>query len=258
MNPPAAPTRPAGRTRPAAQALPPVPAIVSGEVRHERRTPTRHTVRMRTHLWLVDVDTLPRTRPWRDFCPADHFRGDEPIGEALRRFVTAHGETVEPGDRLLMLASPRTFGHVFNPLSVHWCVRADGSVRWAVLEIHNTYGERHAQVLHVDDKGVGHVRKEFYVSPFFEVAGGYRVRLTLTERRVGVSVTLVQCGLPVFVATFHGRPERATAAVEARAQARTPLSTLQTVARIRWHGIRLWRRLTVVPRTPHTPPRGLA
>ena len=217
--------------RPALPGIPAPPAIVSGEVRHERRSPTRHTVRMRTHLWLVDVDDLPRSRPWRDFRAADHFRGDEAIGDAVRRFVTTHGETVEPGDRLLMLASPRTFGHVFNPLSVHWCLRADGTVRWAVLEIHNTYGERHAQILHVDDSGVGHVRKEFYVSPFFEVAGGYRVKLTLTDRRVGVSVTLVQSGVPVFVATFHGRPEHATARTEARAQARTPLTTLQTVAR---------------------------
>ena len=89
------------------------------------------------------------------------------------------------------------------------------------------------------------------------VAGGYRVRLTLTDRRVAVSVTLVQGGLPVFVATFTGTPSRATARTVVRAELRTPLASRQTVTRIRWHGIRLWRRLPVVPRRPHTPPRGL-
>ena len=255
--PPSLPPLPSEPGLPAHPSLPQLPAIVVGEVRHERRTPIRHTVRMRTHLWLVDLAALPRSRPWRSFAGADHFRGDEGIRAGLQRFVEAQGESIGGNDRVVMLAAARSLGHVFNPLSVFWCLGPDGAARWAVLEIHNTYGERHAQLLQVNDKGVGHVPKEFYVSPFFAVAGGYRVRLTLTDRRVAVSVTLVQGGLPVFVATFTGTPSRATARTVVRAELRTPLASRQTVTRIRWHGIRLWLRLPVVPRRPHTPPRGL-
>ena len=50
-------------------------------------------------------------------------------------------------DRVLMLANARVLGHTFDPLSVFWCLRPDGSLRAVVFEVHNTYGERHAYLL---------------------------------------------------------------------------------------------------------------
>ena len=53
-------------------------------------------------------------------------------------------------------SAPRGAGpasYVFNPLSVHWCYRADGSLACLVAEVHNTYGGRHAYLLHPDEVG---------------------------------------------------------------------------------------------------------
>ena len=56
-----------------------------------------------------------------------------------------------------MLASARSgagrASYVFNPLSTHWCYRADGSLACLVAEVHNTYGQRHAYLLRPDDAG---------------------------------------------------------------------------------------------------------
>ncbi len=239
--------------------LPGLPSLVVGEVRHQRRVPIRHTVRMRTHLWLVDLDALAG-RPSRGFRVADHFGGDgASIASQLREYAAALGEPVGPDDRLVMLAAPRLAGHVFNPLSVHWCLTPAGRVRFAVLEIHNTYGERHAQLVRLDDGERATVAKEFYVSPFFAVSGAYRVRLQLRPDRVHVAIVLDdEEGNPVFTAAFRGIPKPATRRARVAAFARTPFATLQTSARIRWHGVRLWARLPVQARPRHTPPWGPA
>ncbi|HRW18816.1 MAG TPA: DUF1365 domain-containing protein [Dermatophilaceae bacterium] len=238
--------------------VPALPAIVVGEVRHHRRRPVSHDVRMRTHQWLVDLAEPAELLARRGFRGIDHFAGDAPsIETGLRRFAAAQGEQIGATDRLVMLATPRSLGHVFNPLSVHWCLTPSGRVRFAVLEIHNTYRQRHAHLVRPDAQGRAEVDKAFYVSPFFEVAGRYRVRLTLRDERVSVAIVLEQAGGPVFMASFRGVPEPATRGARIRAAVRTPFVAHQTSLRIRWHGIRLWRRLPVVPRPPHRPPAGL-
>jgi DUF1365 family protein len=234
-----------------------VPALVVGSVRHQRRTPVRHTVAMRTHLWLVDLDRLDElpARVRRGFRAADHFAGTaESIRDGLLDFLATRDRVVPQGHQLIMLAAPRLLGHVFNPLSVHWCLAPDGRVSFAVLEIHNTYGERHAHVIELDERREALVDKEFYVSPFFAVDGRYRVRLDLRAERVSVSIVLERGGEVAFAAAFRGIPQRPTRSARLRAALRTPLSTQQTSARIRWHGIRLWARLPVHPRPRHTPP----
>lgn len=238
------------RALPAVTSLPALPAIVRGEVRHHRLHPVSHRVRMVTHLWLVDLTAADPRR----FRSRDHFgSGDpRPVRDKLVAFAAEHHLATEPGDRLVMLAAAHTLGHVFNPLSVHWCLAGDGTVRWAVLEVHNTYGGRHAYPLRPDHAGRSEVDKEFYVSPFFTVDGTYRVVLRLAAEQVAVAITLRQRDRTVFTATFTGRPHPARLLTRARAALRTPLATHQTSARIRLHGIWLWlRRLPLTDRTHH-------
>ena len=59
------------------------------------------------------------------------------------------------GGRVLMLANARVLGYVFNPLTVYWCHRPDGSLACVVAEVHNTYGERHCYLLRHRRRGPG-------------------------------------------------------------------------------------------------------
>ncbi len=233
--------------------LPPLPALVPGTVRHQRRHPFPHGLRFKTYQWLFDLDAVPSHGIIASFPVSDHFGGRAgSLREAVTVFAASRDEQVLEGDRLLMLSAGRAFGQAFDPLTVFWCVDAQGQVRWAVLEIHNTYGDRHAHLLHPDDRGQARIPKEFYVSPFFKVEGEYAVTLKLGPERVAVSIQLQQDGADVFSATFTGSAVPATRVNLARAVARTPLMALQTMARIRVHGIWLWlRRLPVVQRPVH-------
>lgn len=237
--------------------LPSLPAIVRGRVRHARVHPIRHRLAFGTHLWLVDLARRLPDGPLASFPVDDHFRGAPSLEQGARDFAAEHGAETLEGDRVLMLASARTLGYVFNPLSVFWCITPGGDVRWAILEIHNTYGARHAHLVIPDAQGRVRFAKEFYVSPFFTVDGAYRVHLQLEAERVGVAVSLDQAGRNVFSATFEGRPVAANTAQVLLAAARTPLASYQTALRIRVHGIWLWlRRLPVVPRSDTPTPAG--
>ena len=91
-----------------------------------------------------------------------------------------------------------------------------------MLEVHNTYGERHAYLLDLDERGRAEVDKAFYVSPFNDVSGRYDVRLRLTPDRVSISVGLDRDGERVLTATTTGTPVPATSRSVARTAARTP------------------------------------
>lgn len=235
--------------------LPQLPAVVTGQVSHSRRMPLRHRFRYRTYQWLVDVDAAPR----RKFSAADHLRKGPSLRANVEAFTKAQGVHLQPDDRVVMLANARSpFGFVFDPLSIFWCLTASGDLRCVVLEIHNTYGERHAQVAIPDANGRFTLGKEFYVSPFFTVDGRYDVTLRLDAERVSVAIDLVQHEHRVFSAAFIGRARPASRMAVLRAALLTPFVTYQVWALIRMHGVWLWlRHLPVVHREPHIPPEGV-
>ncbi|MET8583499.1 DUF1365 domain-containing protein [Streptomyces collinus] len=229
-----------GRGRPVPAALYPC------TITHARRAPQPYVLRHRTYLWLVDVDHLPvlphPLRPLARFRPRDHFTGRAPsIRAALDGFLSEHGIDLH-GGQVLMLAHARILGHVFNPLTLYWCHGQDGVLRCVVAEVHNTYGERHAYLLHTDAAGTATVSKDFYVSPFYPVDGRYEMRLPPPGERLRLSVRLRRPGSPPFTAAVHGTRRAATAPALLRVALRHPWSTLMVSAAIRFHGIRLFLR----------------
>ncbi|WFN93421.1 DUF1365 domain-containing protein [Gordonia sihwensis] len=236
------------------------PALVHTRISHIRREPVDHRFAHRSLSWLVDIDRLPRL-PWglrwaARFRPEDHFPSPAAAGETLRGRLESYTDSVgapRADGAVIALLSPRVAGYVFNPLSVFWCHDRDGRLRYVIAEVHNTYGQRHCYLVRTDGAGRAEVDKEFYVSPFNDVSGRYRLVLPEpgVDGRIRLSVVLERPGRGRFTATLTGRAEPATPAAVVRAQLRTPLAPWVVAARIRLHGIRLWcRGLRVEPR-PH-------
>ncbi|MEU8076046.1 DUF1365 domain-containing protein [Catellatospora citrea] len=224
-------------------------------VRHVRTTPRRHTVRMRTYQWLIDLDTVPRP-PWplralARFESRDHM-GDP--GRSLRANVEAllAGAGVDlGGGRILMLAHARVLGYVFNPLTVYWCHDRSGVLVCVVAEVHNTYGQRHCYLLRPEPDGRLYTDKRFYVSPFLPVDGRYLMRMPVPDRRLALAVALHRGGGTPLVATVVGVARAAGTAALLRMAVRHPLSTLTVTLAIRAHGIALLLRgLRIIPRPP--------
>jgi uncharacterized protein len=256
--------------------LAPGAALYECRITHLRTAPLRNVFTYRTYQWLVDLDHLPRLGPGlralARFDARDHL-GDpsQPIRDNLDRFLHARGIDLG-GGRVMMFAHARVLGYAFNPLTVYWCHRPDGTLACVVAEVHNTYRQRHAYLLHTDERGRAHVPKQFYVSPFYPVDGDYRMSLPEprptdptdpTDRtgstapqnsRLALSITLTRPDGHSFVASVHGTGRPATALALIGAAVRHPWSTAAVTTRIRWQGIRLYLRgLPVAPRPPHPP-----
>jgi len=229
------------------------PALYEAEVTHRRTELIERAFTHRMYLWLVDLDHLPRLprvlAPLARFVAADHM-GDpaRSIRANLEDFLTGRGVDLD-GGRIVMLAHARVLGYVFNPISLYWCHRPSGELACVVAEVHNTYGGRHRYLLDVDELGRATVDKEFYVSPFLEIAGEYRMRVPEPDEALAVTVVLRQDGRTPFVASLRGTRRPAGARGILAATARHPLVTAKVSTLIRRHGIALWlRRIPLIKR----------
>jgi DUF1365 family protein len=137
---------------------------------------------------------------------------------------------------------PRVLGYTFKPVSFWYCHRAPddqgGALRAIVVEVNNTFGERHCYVLDAPRYGVEQrATKVFHVSPFNPVQGHYRFRFMRTQAGQGTPERTVAC-----VDYFDDTPaESAAATTTQQALLKTSVSgTLQplTPAALR-HA--LWR-----------------
>ena len=232
-------------------------AIYRTAISHVRRTPLKNAFTYRSYSWFVDVDQLPRLpfplRPLAVFRSGDHL-GDpgSSIRSNVERFLRTQG--IEPdGGAIHMLTSARVFGYVFNPLTLFWCYRTSGELECVVAEVHNTYGERHCYLLQTDAAGRASVPKAFYVSPFNEVDGQYRMKLPAPGERLGVSIVLEREGHRPFVASVDGVRRPATVWNILAAAVAVPAAPLLVSALIRVQGITLWARLLPVVARPHHP-----
>ena len=241
--------------------LPTLPALAIGQIHHTRFRPKRYAFAHRHYQWLVDLDSpehgLPRwLRPVSRISPTDHLGGHSSLAElrheVIRR-VSSEFPQAPPIEQVVLLAHARVLGHAFDPMSAFWCLDGDGRLVAILVEVHNTYGGRHAYVVRPDARGQSHVDKEFYVSPFNDVEGEYAVSTHLDRERVAVGIRLSVDGSPVITASVTGELVPATRRTVLRTVLSQPLMTQRVSALIRLHGIRLWaKRLPIRARSNDT------
>ncbi len=230
------------------------PDVHLTRVRHQRLQPFVRGFEQRSAMWVVDLDDqLARqagqsrwARLTRGTIEARDHLGDRDA--ALRRnlagFLARHGIELDDA-RVRLMTHPRAFGFCFNPISVWWCTRPDGSALATVVEVHNTYGDRHAYLLEGDPAQEQTVAKAMYVSPFHDVEGTYRVLAPPPGERLHVRVDLELPTGPPFRAEISG--ERVSSHAGRAAAAGIVDRVLITV-----HGVVLWlRRLPVRNRPSH-------
>jgi DUF1365 family protein len=189
------------------------------------------------------------------FNEADHGdRDGSPLREYAQRCAAEHGIELS-GGRVGLLCYPRLLGYTFNPLSVYFCYRADGELALLIYEVRNTFGERHAYVLPVNDGELSDAgvrqsqEKLFYVSPFIEMAMRYHFRVLPPGDSIRLRILETDRDGPLLAATFNGRRRALNTAELLRSVFALPLVTLKIVAAIHWEALRLWLKgARLVPR----------
>ncbi|MDQ2859345.1 MAG: DUF1365 domain-containing protein [Pseudomonadota bacterium] len=239
----------------------------AGVVTHQRLRPKAHHLRYSMFQMLFDLDELPRLagalglfshNRFNLFSFFDRDHGDGRAGP-LRAYVEetlAEAGIDLGGGRIALLCMPRLFGHVFNPLSIYYCHRADGSLAAMLYEVNNTFGERHSYLIAAPPSGPGPIRqscpKAFHVSPFMDMAMTYDFAVTTPAESLTTTVNASDAaGALVIVAAFSGRRRELTDRVLFRALFAYPLLTLKVVAAIHLEAMKLiLKGVRLRPRPP--------
>jgi hypothetical protein len=177
---------------------------------------------------------------------------DRPLGAAVRDLVQARLGR-RPTGPVHLLGQLRTFGWLFNPLTVYYCWTPDGRTLDAiVLEVTNTpWRERHWYVLDAQ-AGVTTetTAKAMHVSPFLAADLDYRVTWTVPTADLNLRIEVERDHTPVFDAELAMRRTTISRGRAITVLARYPLLPLRVSAGIYAHAARLFARGVPVYRHP--------
>jgi DUF1365 family protein len=264
---------------PVASTRRPDPLVGIGEVRHTRLRPALNRFAYPTYFLMLPMRRL-RDAPHADlarnrfglisFHDRDH--GDGRTDSLAWLDELLHSEGIADADGEVWLhCYPRVLGHTFKPVSFWYCHRTDDTLAAVVVEVNNTFGERHCYLLHGAQLAYGKEQiatKVFHVSPFCSVAGRYRFRfmhgttqaadrsdpserpvLRRTVARIDhddAEGALIQTSVSGVLEPLCTRSLR-------RAFFGMPLMTLGVIGRIHWQAVRLWWKRVPFFRKPEPP-----
>jgi DUF1365 family protein len=248
----------------------PVAQIGTGQVRHHRLRPVDNAFDYRTYFLMLPMRRLreePAAALARNrfgllaFHDRDHGDGRADALGWLEELLRAEGIADADGEVWLQ-TYPRVLGYVFKPVSFWYCERADGSLAAIVVEVNNTFGERHCYLLAGEQLAYGrdlHARKVFHVSPFSHVVGGYRFRFMRSRRADGercvVRIDHEDADGALLQTSLSGQLQPLTRSSARAAFFGVPLMSFGVIARIHWQALRVWsKRMPYVPK-PAPPDR---
>ena len=237
--------------------------IFRGEVVHERVGPVSHEFTYPMTFFAFDLAELPSLHR-----QAQLFGYNERNLLTLRDVDYLHGKTVsivdqlsvilgpeQPGERTMLVTSPRYFGYAFNPVNFH--LRLKGEELLAVVaEVNNTFGDRHIYPLtdlvqNAPCAWSAECPKDFHVSPFNNMEGDYHFTFRITGNELFLGVDLHRDGTCVMKTWIRGEGHAMNRSSIFRYALLHPFDTaLNSMPRILWQAGQLYfkKRMEVYKR----------
>ncbi|WP_394780099.1 DUF1365 domain-containing protein [Undibacterium sp.] len=236
--------------------------LCTGQVRHKRLRPAQNAFTYGVFFLRIPLKASGTARlPGRffsrnrfnllSFHDKDHGDGKQIPLDWVSGILQQQGIDDADGE-IWLQCFPRVFGYVFNPVSFWFCHRSDGALRAIVVEVCNTFGEKHVYLLEtgaVLAQGQELTAKKiFHVSPFCPLEGGYRFRFMQSERQIGdqvqqhhvASIDYDDASGPLLLTSISGIARPLDDRTLGWAMLRFPLMTVAVIVRIHTQALRLW------------------
>ena len=244
-----------------------------GKVMHNRLRPAAHRFVYPVYFCLLKLSGVEQAagplfsinrRNFFSFHFADHGARDGSHPLSWIRHLLAQQGIAADGEVWLQ-CFPRVLGFVFNPVSFWFCHNPAGELVAVLVEVNNTFGERHNYLLaHPDGRAIvdGDLferQKVFHVSPFMAVAGFYRFRFYAKPATAGKPATRLaridhgDAAGDLLHTAISGRATPMSSGALFKAFVSYPWLTVGIVYRIHWQALKLWLKRVPFFRKPEPP-----
>lgn len=239
----------------AAAALLPAAAILRGQTTHQRFAPFNRRFSYRLFQLVLDIDHIAQTAEKLrlfsynrgnlfSFHDCDHGdRSGAPLRPWAQAAFASAGIDLD-GGAIRIVAFPRLFGHVFNPISLFLGHRPDGRLAGVIYEVNNTFGHSHSYVaaIHGAGRAEHDAAKLLHVSPFFDVVGDYRFQLRTSAQTLSLVIENWVDGARTHLAALRGKAAVITDATLAGYALAAPWRAGLVLGAIHWQALWIWLR----------------
>ena len=246
--------------------------IYKGEVYHARHTPFIHDYKYKVFGFFIDIDDLPELdktlkyfslNTWNitSLNYKDHGRRD---GTNIRPWIEKAGREKNidlSTARIYMLAFPRLWGYVFNPITIYYCYTPQGDLIAMLYQVKNTFGEQHGYLLPFDKSSQNikqKTQKVFHVSPFIHMDCEYHFRLKPPDETLNFAIHQFRRGEKMLTATWTGQKKPLSDKQILKTALTMPLMTLKVITSIHWQALRLWLKGAKYIRRPPKPSKDVS
>ena len=224
-----------------------------GNIYHKRFHPKIHDFNYKFYLLDIDVANYNSFEKLKNgffsinklnllsFNTKDHFGTSnnflENIDDLLKKF------NIEKSSKLRFITLPRVLNFVFNPISILVIFDKKENPTHILAEVHNYNNGRVIYPVKLEKKGksfFGIVKKDMYVSPFFETTGVYEFELKYDQNKLFIKIDLYENSLHKLTAVFNSKSMPYTFKNILKIFFRYMFSTFLVVSRTYYHAIRLY------------------
>lgn len=239
-------------------------AIYDCIIEHSRTEPKLHRFRYRHFLFCFDLSELElltkklflfshNGRGIFDFRDIDFLhKSNEKIQHKLSRFLEQ--SQIEPDvDKILLVANPRVFGYVFNPIAIYYLLDSKDRVFSVIPEICNTFHEHKAYAIKSEfcreNAAEAKQKKYFYISPFTNSDDDLSFEIGYPKNKLNWQIKTIRQNREILVATLCGERRELSNKELLRCLVMYPFSNFMVIFGIHLHAFFLWKKgLTFHPK----------
>ena len=227
--------------------------ILIGKVVHKRLSPIRHKLAYSVFALMLDCDDFSNLSKKTNLLSYNKFNlfsiydKDHGNGEPIKDFLEEIKNNVitkKPVVCFSMIAYPRVFGYVFNPLSTYFIYNKHSELISIFYEVKNTFGEQHTYIFKAQDEKTvqNKCKKKFYVSPFIEMDCEYHFKTLNPREQLSVVINQNDKDGKLLFASQDGISKDFNNKNLILSYLTHPLMTFKIIGAIHYEAFKLWAK----------------